>query len=1260
MSLIDSGDIKTWLTGNKKHCEATLPELLSRLILASSASIEEIDFPSGDNTVIGGWDGRLQSSSGSAFFPAGGSAWEIGTEVSPGKKAEDDYTKRTKNPLGVDPKSTTFIFVTPRPWKDRTDWEAKKKATHKWADVKVIGVDKLVLWLSTTPAVALWLARQIKRLSGGIQDIEGFWEEWSAGTAPEITPAVVIGGRAAEVSLIHQWITRIPDLLEIQGDSPDEPKAFLYAALTELPETEKLRVLSRCVVVENVQQFKDCSANFKNLTIVAPADCREVAHLAVRNGHHVFLSADAQSVDIRGKVIRLSRPKRNVIEKKFLENGVSGVQSQKLARDFGRSIPVLHRQLSSTSASQPAWAAPDKADLLFPALFAGSWDENKEGDRRILETLSGVKYEEYSKKLEKLLRVDDTPIRKSGSVWMIKAPLDTWELLVPNLSESFLKLFKKSLLSVLTKTDPKYRLAADKRWAAAVYGKVSPYSEWIQTGLVESLVLLAVHSDHCPHISSAQAFADRIVEEVLTRASSWEIWASLSDMTPLLSEAAPDAFLQGLTRAIETRPEVFKELMNDESGIFGECKHSGLLWALESTAWDSEYLGDSAGILLKLAQIDQGGGYSNRPLNSLKDIFRPAYPQTCATPQERIGVFEKLVSLNPKLTWDFAKGYFSPESFSESHRFRWRETGNPRRGLERENGVEHQEYIKGLLPKMIDVASAEENLATSMDDFIRLPIEIQERLLEVIEKESLKSLPKEKALELFKNTRDTLHWINTYGDGEVKKFLPALNQVLEKVTPKDTLERLGWLVNNPWPELPEGDSKEYDEKTLIITKAREKAMREILDDVSLKKIIEYACGISYQGVFGQALGKIIRNAKEDAIVLDAILKVSSKHPMLLESYAQGRIQTTNEKWIGRQVKRMKAKGNYSADGEALLYSGLPASRAIWSLVSGRGIEVEAAYWDHATGYFQGDSAEDTAFAVEKLIDAKRPFSALSIAGDHKISLPSILLQRLLQEVLLVDSKHKDFRRGGSLDEYHLGNVFRQLQERDELSLEEMVKLEWPFAAFFHSLEKHGSPLAVHRLLQKDPSFFVELVSYGYKQDDHIGKPTGKKKKSSPFLAKNAWEVLHSWHLIPGMQKDGSFNEKEFSEWIEAARDECASKKYVTGGDLQIGLMLANAPSGSDGHWPHEAVRDLLEKLGNEIIERHIQTGLYNSRGVVSRAMDAGGEPERALAEKYKKMSGALKVKWPRVARMLRQMAGNYERDAKREDIDTDIRDFRWD
>ena len=43
--------------------------------------------------------------------------------------------------------------------------------------------------------------------------------------------------------------------------------------------------------------------------------------------------------------------------------------------------------------------------------------------------------------------------------------------------------------------------------------------------------------------------------------------------------------------------------MQDDPGIFGECRHSGLLWALEGVAWSSEYFADAVSVLAGLAKI---------------------------------------------------------------------------------------------------------------------------------------------------------------------------------------------------------------------------------------------------------------------------------------------------------------------------------------------------------------------------------------------------------------------------------------------------------------------------------------------------------------------------------------------------------------------------------------------------------------------------------------------------------------------------------
>lgn len=155
------------------------------------------------------------------------------------------------------------------------------------------------------------------------------------------------------------------------------------------------------------------------------------------------------------------------------------------------------------------------------------------------------------------------------------------------------------------------------------------------------------------------------------------------------------------------------------------------------------------------------------------------------------------------------------------------------------------------------------------------------------------------------------------------------------------------------------------------------------------------------------------------------------------------------------------------------------------------------------------------------------------------------------------------------------------------------------------------------------------------------------------------EVLDSWRLMPGFKDDGKLDEKGLIEWVETARQQCSKTKHQIGVDLQIAFMLARAPSDPDGIWPHIAVRNLIERLNNETIDKHIQVGIYNSRGVVSRGIGDGGRQERELAAKYRKMSGAVRAKWPRTATMLHFIADSYDDDAKQWDVDSELHDLRW-
>ena len=159
------------------------------------------------------------------------------------------------------------------------------------------------------------------------------------------------------------------------------------------------------------------------------------------------------------------------------------------------------------------------------------------------------------------------------------------------------------------------------------------------------------------------------------------------------------------------------------------------------------------------------------------------------------------------------------------------------------------------------------------------------------------------------------------------------------------------------------------------------------------------------------------------------------------------------------------------------------------------------------------------------------------------------------------------------------------------------------------------------------------------------------------MANVANKILDSWYLIPGASNDGSIDEEKLMKWIEDARKCCEKTKHTTGGDIQIGFLLAHAPADSDGVWPHISVRNIIEKLSNPIIESHIENEIYNSRGVVSRNPYDGGKQERDLAEKYNGMSQIMRIKWPRTSTMLRSIAESYEHCAQREDLDSDLRDL---
>ena len=89
--LVDGTDLDQW--AERREAQSLLPELIRRLLRATTTRINLIDIPSGEAIQQGGWDGIVNLKEGNEYFPAEISVCEISTQGQVTRKANQDYDR---------------------------------------------------------------------------------------------------------------------------------------------------------------------------------------------------------------------------------------------------------------------------------------------------------------------------------------------------------------------------------------------------------------------------------------------------------------------------------------------------------------------------------------------------------------------------------------------------------------------------------------------------------------------------------------------------------------------------------------------------------------------------------------------------------------------------------------------------------------------------------------------------------------------------------------------------------------------------------------------------------------------------------------------------------------------------------------------------------------------------------------------------------------------------------------------------------------
>lgn len=1249
--LVDGTQLSQW--AGTKDAQHRFPELVRRL-LASTPGVTNVSVRSGEGVSAPGWDGRAEST-GTSFLPAGSLAFELGVDAGSKAKADKDFRKRRDNPQGVVPGETVFIFATPRRWTGAAAWATARRAEGVFRDVQVLDADDLEGWLHATPAVHHWISQHLGRRPQDAETLDRWWARFQMQTDPPLPPALFLAGRDGEREKLVEFFGNPPSVITIQASWFEDAIAFVCATIDAMEDGGSGPVQPP-LLVKSAEVWDRVVTQVGRMTLLPLFEAPDLAS-ALAGGHHVVIPVGREQV-VGGATLELPRPHRQAAGEALEAAGIDADRSYRLAALARRNMPSFVRELSrDPRRARPPWSELPHAAILAPLILVGAWTPSDD-DTDLVSRMVDKPWAEIERTLLHWRTTEDPPFVMAGSQWHVAAAEEAFRILRDAITASDLGRWRQLAVEVLLETDPRLELAPEDRPMAGMRGVARKHSEVLRRGIAEGVALVGSADDY--RLSdgiSGLDHARRVVREILDRANTDEtgqIWRSLADVLPLLAEAAPDVFLEHVHDDLEQN-KLLATMFQDgdqSSWLYSSSPHTGLLWALETLCWSPDYLLEASRALARLQVVDPGGRLSNRPLESLGSVLVGWIRHTAAPLDLKVRAIGRICESDPTVGWKLLAALWPSQrlAISPPSAPRYHDWKPESRNV---SIAEWVEYIGHLVRLAIGLVDADPGRWSELVEHISpLPPVERDRLLDALDAfADPEALDPASRLLLWDQLHKTVAHHRRFPSADWSMDdgpLSRLQAIADRLEPATNVERFAYLFD--WrPDLPdvevydpnvEIDHAAYDQKLLEL---RTDAVTQTLEDASLdglRKLAERAAAPHH-------LGWVVGAVADEGLTPDLLMWVDATDPKLRSvgaAWAGHKLQEHGIPWLRDALARSELTSTAHRIAVALC---APATSELWDVLAEIDGDLSQAYWERMATW--NVPPEDIERAVRELLSHNRPWIAvdlLAMAMHRQDEGPTSMTPTLVEDVLAAAMRTRPDNGSQSIG-YEVGQLLDYLAAK---GTEPVTVARYEFA-FFRLLEHHRHPRALFAALADDPSLFVELMSLVYKAKNAPSPPIDK---DATERATHAWWILSTWRQLPGQREDGTIDAEHLNRWVRDARLALADNDRAEIGDEQIGQVLSASPDGSDGIWPAEAVREIIETLGNQNIATGMHVGVVNARGVTSRGVYDGGQQERAIAARYRAGARQTIDRWPRTSRILRGISEDYERDAQRADARAEI------
>lgn len=1009
----------------------------------------------------------------------------------------------------------------------------------------------------------------------------------------------------------------------------------VYCILNELRRLNDTRPV---YVVRDLESWNRLCGMHKEENIYIPFFYADEI-VPIENNTNIFVVNDTIPL-FNGMVLGLRPRTRKTISECLQEAGMDSQDAYNLVADTnGLYIPIKRKLFYGEMNKTPDWVLGISEKVKKVCLLLGKWEET-EGDKLIIETLYGGKYEAFIEEINPYLKGDEPflYVRKGygNNTYYLASTDISWGYIGIDQHEPIWNTFIDLVLEVLSESEKMFTYERKDKLLAQFRGEKLFWSKTIRKGMLQTLIIKSAVKNENDYICYKN-----IVNMVLNSVHTEKQWSYISSFWSELCEISPEAVLDRMEKELCDSTGLLDLFANQSDDFFfGKNNYINILWGVEQFLTQREYFWQAFRWLLKL----DAKNYEYKS-NSTKDIFAKVFCiwrnySAVQNPEEKLQAVQLAMESDRKNAWNY---------ICESIGYRWTIVGELSTPKYREREIpcntvkeEFQEVYKGyfeILLRTMDFSCErwEKMINLSEDLTIEQRRKVAEQLLYEI-----KHMQDYEVMVIKNHIREIVYKHRYFASADWamnEENVLFYEDLLDSICTTKPEYEYAYLFKGgvDFPLLypvsfeTEGEREANTEKTEELI--REKIM-EFQKQGYRISILAKVCAKEITNTLGYYLAKYWDDGNWNAELFKELYEVQETGKIAIDYINY----SLNDKVaLFPDVINCLLKDGTTKELLSKIYRVEATKTRKIPLVDEADEETKKLFW----GSFIMIQEENYGWALN---ESKR-YANLEVFLEQVYMIHS---RKKLNAMEIYDSfrniEKMQCLYPNQMTGYYIEQLLGVLQNAFIEDKERCFRIA-QIEIYYSNILEWNHMRCFHYLIKKSPELLAQIISVIFKRD-HI---TDDKSELNETLIHNMYVIYDKAHFCP-TEEQGIVSDELLKNWIEEFKSLLIENDQESLLTPILGRLFSFSPSGIDGHKPCEAVRNMIEEYGDEKLRERYAMEVYNSRGVYS---SSAGKEELIMAEKYKENADYLAPYYPKTAEIYYELSGTYKRLSQKERKDAE-------